>query len=162
MSVMSKVSKFLNIASSFCGIVFVVILTVLIFVSTIGRYVFNLAFFFTDEISTYLIMGIGFIGMSYTMKRGDHIQVDVILNLLRGKWLERFKTGDFVLLIIYAVIQFFASIMLVLSCYRVGTKAASVLETPLFIPVSIMAIGSLMFLIEVIIEAIEQIYHRKE
>ena len=84
---MSKVSKFLNIASSFCGIVFVVILTVLIFVSTIGRYVFNLAFFFTDEIATYLIMGIGFIGMSYTMKRGDHIQVDVILNLLRGKWL---------------------------------------------------------------------------
>jgi TRAP-type C4-dicarboxylate transport system permease small subunit len=159
---MSKISQFVVGVSSFFGIMFVIILTVLTFVSVIMRYVFNFAVFFTDEISTYLIMGMGFMGMAYTMKRGDHIQVDVILNLLRGKWLRGFNASDFAFLIIYSVIQLFASIMLAWSCFTVGTRATSVLETPLFIPSLIMVIGSLMFLVEVIIEAIQQIYQRKE
>ncbi|MFC1971253.1 TRAP transporter small permease [Chloroflexota bacterium] len=155
---MSRFSKIISVISFVCGITAVTILAVMVFISVVMRYLFNAPLFFVDEIATYLVMAIGFLGFAYTMKAGGHIRVEVILNRLPATAQRGVQTIDFIFLFLFAMILLFGSIILTLGYYKVGTLAATVLETPLFIPAICMIIGSALLFIEIII----QIYSRRK
>lgn len=67
----------------FCLLVFV-LMSLLTFVQVILRYIFNSSIVFSEELSRYLFVWLTFIGISYGVKKGSHLSVDVVFNRLKG------------------------------------------------------------------------------
>lgn len=149
---MVKIGRLTNIVSFVGGGIAVAILTVMVFIAVVMRYLFNAPLSYADEISTYLIMAIGFLGFAYTMKSGGHIRVEVLYNLFPTNVQRFVRIVAYVLLFIFTVILLASSILLVLDYYRTGTSAETVLMTPLFFPASLMVIGSVLLLVNLIAE----------
>ena len=155
---MDKIGRLANIVSSVGGVSAVAILTVMMFAAVIMRYVFNAPLFFVDEIATYLIMAIGFLGFAHTMRAGGHIRVEVLFRRLPTKVQRVVQIGAYALLFLFTVILLASSILLVWGFYKAGSLAETVLETPLFLPASLMVIGAgLLF-----VELVAQIHPGKE
>ena len=149
---MVKISRLTNIVSFVGGVIAVAILTVMVFIAVVMRYLFNAPLFYADEIATYLIMAIGFLGFAYTMKSGGHIRVEVLYNLFPTNVQRFVQIVAYVLLFIFTVILLASSILLVLDYYKMGTSAETVLMTPLFLPALLMVIGSVLLLVNLIAE----------
>lgn len=64
--------KIANLIASLCTI-----LTVLIFMDVLLRYLFNLSYSFITELEWYIFSAIFLMGLSYTFKNDKHVRVDV-------------------------------------------------------------------------------------
>jgi len=58
------------------------IMGILVFFEVISRYIFNSPTVWSQEISAYLFIWSMFIGAAYTLQRGRHIYVDLLINKL--------------------------------------------------------------------------------
>jgi len=64
------------------GVICVVTMMVLTTGDVIARYVFNRPSMWTDEIVSYLLIAIVFLGLAENLRQGSHIRIDVVTNLL--------------------------------------------------------------------------------
>ncbi len=53
--------------------------------NVIGRYAFNHGFYFSEELNKYLMVIITFIGLSYVTRKGRHIRMSAIYDILDDK-----------------------------------------------------------------------------
>jgi C4-dicarboxylate transporter, DctQ subunit len=85
------------------------LMTLVTFVQVVLRYVFNAGFIWALEATTYLFAWLVLIGISYGVKSGAHIGVDVFVGLLprRGKQVAGVIAG--LLSILYAVLLLIGS-----------------------------------------------------
>jgi len=51
----------------------------------LARYVFNRPSMWADEIASYLLIAIVFLGLAQNLRQGSHIRIDVITNLLSAR-----------------------------------------------------------------------------
>jgi len=53
-------------------------IVVIMFIQVIARYIFNSSLTWSEEVSRYLFIWLSFIGMSYCVKKGSHMRIDII------------------------------------------------------------------------------------
>jgi TRAP-type C4-dicarboxylate transport system permease small subunit len=58
------------------------VMTGLVFVQFFSRYVMNDSFAWTEELATYCLIGVVFVGAAMCLRKDRHIQVDVLYRLL--------------------------------------------------------------------------------
>jgi len=58
-------------------------MTLITFMQVVARYVFNYSFVWALELTTFLFAGLIFIGISYGVRVGAHIGIDVLTKKLR-------------------------------------------------------------------------------
>ncbi|MBU2531664.1 MAG: TRAP transporter small permease [Alphaproteobacteria bacterium] len=101
----------------------------------------KLSLLVTDEIGGYLNAAVVFLGLAYTLRTGGFIRVEVVYDLLPARikvlarWLFTLASTGFVGLI------FYYACLHVIYAFNQDTRAVSVLETPEWIPQSIMVLG---------------------
>lgn len=120
------------------------LMTLLVFVSVIARYVFNLPLVFSSEIAGYLLLGIVMFGLLPTATAGGHIRVQILSGRLKGRGLKGFQVVDRVLASLYVILLFAVTALFTLDAYQRGARAPTVLETPLFWPAIVMPLGILL------------------
>ena len=64
------------------GVVCVVAMMVLTTADVVARYVFNSPTMWADEMASYLLIAIVFLGLAQNLRTDGHIRIDVITNLL--------------------------------------------------------------------------------
>jgi C4-dicarboxylate transporter, DctQ subunit len=64
------------------GVVCVVMMMVLTTADVIARYVFNSPTMWADEMASYLLIAIVFLGLAQNLRTDGHIRIDVITNLV--------------------------------------------------------------------------------
>lgn len=131
------------------GCTALLLMTLLVFVSVIARYVFNLPLVFSDEIAGYLLLGIVMFGLLPTATAGGHIRVQLLTGMLKGKGLRVFQLVDRVLTSLYVVLLFAVTALFAWDAYQRGARAPTVLETPLFWPAVVMPLGILLLVVGV-------------
>ena len=120
----------------------------MVLISIVGRLLrFNLPG--TDAYAGYFTAAAGFLALAYTLRRGEHIRVTLVLQRLPAKaqrWLQIavhvtgvFLTGAFA----------FFSLRLMLLSHEIGDISTSSDATPLWIPQLGMAAGAIILALAV-------------
>jgi C4-dicarboxylate transporter DctQ subunit len=82
MAVLEKVSKFLGkYVANLIGLALLII-TLILTINVIGRYCFKVSLSFGEELATYTIIWIAFVGSGICVQRGIHVSVDAFINFM--------------------------------------------------------------------------------
>jgi TRAP-type C4-dicarboxylate transport system permease small subunit len=116
----------------------------------IGRKYFHISSAVTDEIGGYALALGGMWALAYTLRTGGHVRIDVLLPHLpqRVQAILNYTA--------LACMGFFASVVawyawrLALDSFSGSAKAMSFIQTPLFLPQSLMAVGFSVLSLEAI------------
>ena len=132
-----------------------IVMAVVIFIDVILRYFFTRPLLFADEVSVYCMVYAAFVGAALTLKMRRHIMVDLLYKHLPPKiqlWLDVFTTllGTFVICIIT-----WESAGWVHYTYKSGFTSPGVLQTAMWIPMSVVPLGLFLWSMQYIVESIK-------
>ncbi len=115
----------------------------------------------TDAYAGYFMAASGFLALAHTLKRGEHIRVTLVINMLKGRWkrgLEIWALGAATLL---ALLFAFYSVRLSWQSYTFHDISTASDATPLWIPQIAMALGTVVLAIAFIDELVLEIRGRR-
>ncbi len=138
--------------SSAAGIlagIFLFSLTLLVFVSVIARYVFNSPLIITEDVASFLMVGIVFAGLGYTLKMGGHIRVNILRNRFPKRLMAVLDPILVIIAIFYCALLLMATVKLNIN-YVTGPITSITLRVPMIIPGIIMPIGLSILLLQFI------------
>jgi TRAP-type C4-dicarboxylate transport system permease small subunit len=127
------------------GVACLIALTLIITYEVVMRYVWNKPTMFADEIASYLMVGIVFLGMPHTLSQGAHVQIDILTGLMPTRLKLIFE------IICDAVSVAFAGILVAGAWYKFenywsrGTVSDTILYTPMYLPAIPLVIGAIAF-----------------
>jgi TRAP-type C4-dicarboxylate transport system permease small subunit len=127
-----------------------VLLTALIAVSVISRRVFNAPLLITEEISGYMMVALVFLGLAYTMKMESHVRADILLSHLPPRARAVLETIATLLALGFAGVLVAGSWRLAAEFYTQGTLSFRHLQTPLWIPGSLLVIGAVLLTLQLL------------
>lgn len=130
----------------------VIVMTVLVVVDVFLRYVFRSPLLFSDDVSVYCMIYITFVGAALTMKMGRHIRVDLLYLHLSKRAQLRLDVATSLIGMIVLFIVTWQSVGWVQYTYRFGFKSSGILETPMWIPMSVIPLGLFFFSLQYIAE----------
>jgi TRAP-type C4-dicarboxylate transport system permease small subunit len=128
----------------------VMLALVLIVVNVFARRVLGRPILWGEELGSYLLMGIVFLGMSYTMLTEGHVRVDIVLSKFTGRNRVIFEMACSTLGIFYSLILFGGSFFLFREFYMKRTLSTMELQIPLFIPAIVLSIGCFFLLLQIV------------
>ena len=129
------------------GVLCVVALMAVVTYEVVSRYLLNAPTAWADEIASYLLIEIVFLGLAQNLRRGDHIRIEIVTARASDsarRWLD---------LIAYAVGLAFSVMLLTGTWIRFenfwsrNTVSDSPLMTPLWIPMTPVIIGAAVFVL---------------
>lgn len=118
---------------------------VLITADIAARGIWRKSLVFADEFSAYLFVGIVFLGLAYTARGGAHIAVDLVVGRFAGLRKAISETVARVLALAYVTTLLWFSWRFVLSTIALGTRSATVMHTPMFVPQLLVLLGLAVF-----------------
>lgn len=139
---------------------FMIGLLAMVLLSILGRQ-FHFHVPGTDAYAGYLMAAAGFLALAHTLKHGEHIRVTLLLNALRGRArraLERWALGAAVLL---AWLFAFYSVRLAWQSWKFHDVSTASDATPLWIPQTAMAVGTVIFAIAFVDELVLELRGRR-
>ncbi|UCH74137.1 MAG: TRAP transporter small permease [Rhodospirillales bacterium] len=132
------------------GAAIAVIMAVAITYSVVMRYVLNTPQVWTDELMGYLMVALVMFGLGETVRRGDHINVDLIIARLGPRGQVAARVWGLVAMITVAAVLLERSWDMVAFSRMVGLLSDGYLAMPVWIPQSSLLIGfALMILASV-------------
>ena len=149
------VDKLSNLGGALSGLCIVAILVV-VCTEVILRQ-FKLSLLVTDEIGGYLNAAAVFLGLAYTLRTGGFIRVEIVYDRLPvhlrtvARWLFTLASTAF------AGTIFYYACLHVHYAFTQDTRAVSVLETPEWIPQSIMVLGLGLLLLQLVAMILDRV-----
>lgn len=123
-------------------------LTVMVAAGVAARRVFNAPFLFVEEVSGYAVLAIVFLGLAYTMKTGGHVRVEVVMERVRGRARTTLEGACLLLAAAFAVVLLAAAVYQVREFYTQRVLSFAYLQTPLWIPGSLMVVGGVLLVLQ--------------
>ncbi|UCF92516.1 MAG: TRAP transporter small permease [Desulfobacterales bacterium] len=151
--------------SSFSGKVAmwcILAMMLLISYDVFSRYLLNSPVLFSDEISGYMLVFIGFIGAASALKDGRHISVDILVARLKPKAQVRLQVITSILSLAVLVIFCWHSWVMVYRSFERNVRVPSILLTPLWIPQMLISIGSVFLILQLLVEMAKALRELKE
>ena len=126
------------------------VMMLLVTVEVLSRNIFNVSTMIADEMGSYLLVALTFLGLAPTLRDGGFIRVDVYRERTRGAVRAGLDVAIVLLAVGYTVILDWYLWGLAANSYRLGTTSIQVARTPLWIPQTVMAIGGTLLLAELL------------
>ncbi|KPK92838.1 MAG: hypothetical protein AMJ94_04305 [Deltaproteobacteria bacterium SM23_61] len=119
----------------------VFVCTLLITYDVLMRYFLNEPQLFVDELTSFFLVGIIFLGTAPTFYRGGHIRVDLVINYLRPRTQSRLRIVTlFVGLVLLGIITH-ETFISTLAAYRMG-RVSAVMLYPIWIAMLLIPLGT--------------------
>ena len=139
---------------SVSGAAFIFLMTLLITIDVLGRAI-GMPSYIADEMSGYLLIGIVFLGLGYTQRKGKHIQITILTRNLSGRKRRIIEIATLLLALVFIGWFTFSTIAPVIQNYQVNATSLSIIATPLWIPWLLIPLGLAILAIELIVELIQ-------
>jgi len=133
-----------------------VLLTALIAVSVISRRVFNAPLLITEEISGYMMVAIVFLGLAYTMKVEGHIRADILLSHVPRRVRTVLETISTLIALGFAGVLLAGAWRLTSEFYAQQTLSFRYLQTPLWIPGTMLVIGAALLGLQLVVRLVKR------
>ena len=137
-------------------------LTFLMFFEIISRSLFNYSTLIADEYSGYLNVAIPLFGLAYTFKTEGFIKIKILYDKFSNNTKKMLDIISMVMGLFYSIILLYYISIMVLQSYRTGVKSLFISKTPLYIPQSIIVIGLIFLIMQIIISLITKVVEREQ
>jgi TRAP-type C4-dicarboxylate transport system permease small subunit len=108
----------------------------------------------TDAYAGYTMAGAGFLALASTLKKGEHIRVTLVLNMLKGKARKGLELAALLIAVLLSGFLAFYACRLVWQSLEYGDISTGIDATALWIPQIAMAAGTLIFFIAFVDEMV--------
>lgn len=148
--------RFLDRFENYAIIVLLSLMTILVFIATMARYVFFFPITWGEEAARYMMVWLAYIGASAGLKRGSHLGVEAFVSSLPRKWHWVLDALRYLIIILFNVLVIIFAAQILRNQKATG-QISPALEIPIYfayaaVPVGIglMTIRAVQKLIEVI------------
>ncbi|MBN2033195.1 MAG: TRAP transporter small permease [Deltaproteobacteria bacterium] len=152
---MHRISDILNRFCECALVVFVAVMTVVVFLEILFRYALHFPLFWTEEFSRYCLVWLSLLGAAIAFKRGEHIAVTVFLNRLPLRTGRVMITIAEISVAVFLLVIFWGGIHLIIITSR---QLSPALRISMAIPYSALPMASAVMLIHVA-DRITQLMH---
>ncbi len=149
LSLAAGMRRLCTAAMAVAGLAAVVMMT-LVTIEVLGRSFFNVSTLIADEMGSYLLVTLTFLGLAPTLRDGGFIRIDVYRARAGGHVRTALDAIIVILAIGYTATLDWYLWGLAANSYRLGTTSIQVARTPLWIPQGIMAVGGTLLLAELL------------
>jgi len=135
---------------------FLVALGIMIFLSisisweVFSRYVMGAPSTWVTEVSGYLVSGVLFMALGKVYREGGHVSMSLIVDKISPRNHKICVVLSDLLVMIFAIFLFWATFQMASMSFELNWKSSTILAVPLYLPQSLMPIGSFVFIIEII------------
>jgi TRAP-type C4-dicarboxylate transport system permease small subunit len=141
----------LNAALALAAGICMLVLTVLTTSEVISRYVFNAPTSWSLEVIAYLLVFCVFFGMAYSIKKGAHVSIPLIYSHFSKRNQRILDIATSILLLAFWIVLLWQSLAMAIDYLVKDVRSETMLATPLFYPMLLVAIGSFTSCLEAII-----------
>lgn len=127
------------------------IMTVLVFIQVIMRYVFANSLSWSEELARFIFLWLSWIGASYAVKERSHFRVEMFANLLKG---SHRRTFEYFILIVWFIFSFALAWLgteLVIFLHDTGQTSAA-MDIPMTLPYASVPVGCALMCARLIVE----------
>lgn len=150
------VGRWISSIGGISGAVFIFLMTLLITVDVLGRAV-GVPTYIAIEMSGYMLVGIVFLGLAYTQRKGGHIKIIMLTSKLSPGKRKLLEIATLVVALIFIGWLAWATLGPVMQNYILKATSLTMVRTPLWIPYGFITVGLVMLGIELMIELIKAI-----
>lgn len=146
------VKKFLDNFEEYFVVWSLAIMTVVVFLQVIMRYVFSNSLSWSEEMARFIFLWLSWIGAAYAVKERSHFRVEMFANMIKNKMAR--KHYELFILLIWFGFSFFLTwygTLLVLFLVDTGQFSAA-MEIPMAWPYASVPVGCAMMTVRLIIE----------
>ncbi len=140
-SLLDNVDRRLALGCAAVGAMLVLVTVALVTYSVFMRYLLNIPQTWTDELVGYFLVYIVMLGVAESLRRGDHIGVDLITEHLPCKVRKAMDIWGMVAVIAMALAMLYSSYLMVAFSYQVNLYSDGYVEAPLWIPQAALLLG---------------------
>jgi TRAP-type C4-dicarboxylate transport system permease small subunit len=144
--------------SVFFGAVSGVLIVIVLALTSVGvfmRYVLDRPLRGVDEATGFLVVAIVMFGAAETLRRGEHIQIDLVTNALRGRTRWVFDLWAYACVLVFSVVFLFTAWRTVAFTWRFGEYSTGYLEMPMWIPQATMLPGAALLGLVAILKIVQ-------
>jgi len=127
------------------GVACVVAMMVITTADVVARYVFNRPTMWADEMASYLLIAIVFLGLAQNLRTDGHIRIDAVTNLLSIRARAMLEVFAYAVGIVFGCILFLGTWTRFENFWTRGTTSDSPLMTPLWIAMVPVVVGAFVF-----------------
>lgn len=142
-------------------VILTAVMTILLFLQVLFRFVLNLPLAWVEEISLYSMVWLCYFGCSLAIKMREHLKMEIITNFLKPKAKKIFDMISLILFFAFAVFVLYHVTLLTVDILQRG-QVTAVLEIPKWIPYAGVPVAFLLMLIRMIQDFIRTIREMKE
>ncbi len=128
----------------------VVLIMLLVCLEVLLRGVFGHSTLIADEMGGYLNVAVIYLGLAYTLDRGGFVRVEIAYKRFTGptaalaRWLILLVSTGYIAVMLYFMVQY------VQYSYDGGIRSFNVSQTPLWLPQSLIVVGSVILLMQLL------------
>lgn len=126
------------------GFVCVVVMMALTTTDVVARYAFNSPTLWADEMASYLLIAIVFLGLAQNLRSDGHIRIDVVTNLVAPRVRRVLEAFAFAVAILFAIILVAGTWTRFHNFWTRNTLSDSPLMTPMWIAMVPVVIGAVV------------------
>mgnify|MGYP002407034014 CR=1 FL=1 len=146
------IKKFLNNFEEYFCVWTMAIMTVLVFIQVVMRYVFSNSLSWSEELARFIFLWLSWIGASYAVKERSHFRVEMFANMIKGPNRKYFEYGILAVWFVFSFILTWLGTKLVLFIYDTG-QASAAMDIPMTWPYASVPVGCALMCIRLLIEA---------
>lgn len=156
--IVSIIERVTDIVSGYLPGLAVFLLMIMVLAEVITRYVMNAPLSIADEYGGFMLVGITFVGLAYTWKERGHVSVEIVTNILPPKIRQGLRFFTLILATIFCFPLIAGSYELLQDSLLFGSRSGSWMKTPLVYPQSVLLVGSILLLLQLIAEIIKAVF----
>ncbi len=142
-----------------CGVLAalaVVAILAIVCIETLLRQ-FQASLLVTDEIAGYLNAGVIFLGLAWTLREGGFIRVELLYDRAQGGLKQALRWLIVLTATVFAALTFWVCVRQVIYAFDNDTRAVSIIDTPEWIPQSVMVLGLAMLLLQLLAWIVDRV-----
>ena len=159
-SIFSRAIGHLAFAAAALSAVLVVFTLGITGYSVFQRYVLGTPLTWTDELSGFLVVAIVMLGAADTLRRGEHISVDLLSSKAVGGTKKILTVWGFVATAFVSAVLLISAWAAVEFSWNIGVYSDGYLEAPLWIPQSFMLVGGGLLLLLCIMRILDLLFKK--
>lgn len=136
----------------------VVAILVIVCVETVLRQ-FQASLLVTDEIAGYLNAAAIFLGLAWTLREGGFIRVELLYDRAVGRLKQALRWLIVLTATAFTAITLWVCIRQVIYAFDRDTRAVSIIDTPEWIPQSVMVLGLAVLLLQLLSWIVDRVRH---
>lgn len=144
-----------------CGVlaaVAVVAILAIVCIETVMRQ-FDASLLVTDEIAGYLNAAVIFLGLAWTLREGGFIRVELLYDRAVGNLKQALRWLIVLTATVFSALTLWVCIRQVIYAFDRDTRAVSILDTPEWIPQSVMVLGLAVLLLQLMAWIVDRVRH---